>query len=204
MIDAGELDEVVECMYRRANAGADQVLSPLALARKLYGPSTVQWVRNQIAPGECGRTEDQVYIGLRAGLPMTIARHLCGHELGHLELGMRGSGEPDIELACDYIGAAIMTRRRPFARRACGRERDFKQLALDFGSSETLVALRIGEVLRLPVAVVAPHVVRARGDAQWPDEQRVREFARKGAAGLSRVRLTDDRRRVALVGDEAA
>lgn len=202
MIESGDIEEAVERTYRKAKAEVRQALSPFAIARRIYGDRSVVWVRNQIAIGQTGRSREQVFIGLRAGLPMTTARHVCGHEIGHIELGELGCRDEDIEAACDFFGAALMARRHVFANAVSGREREFHQLAIDFGATETLVALRVGEVTGIPVAVVAPHAVRARGRAEWPDEQRVRELARRGAPGLSRVRLTDDRRRVALIGEE--
>lgn len=199
-----DLEGCVDALYEIAGCESDEVLFPSSLAEQLFGDECIQRVPHMIASGALGRAGEQHYIAVRASIRGSAFEHIVGHELGHWILRREGSTmrNTELELACDFIGAAIQTRRRPFARGARGRERDFKQLALDFQTSETLVALRVGEVLNIPIAVIAPLTVRARGSIEWPDEQRLRMIARRGYPGIARVRLTDDSRRVALIADE--
>jgi hypothetical protein len=67
--------------------------------------------------------------------------------------------------------------------------------------SGTLAALRVGEAVGAPVAVIAPGRIHVRGPEEfvWPSEAELRRLARAGADGLVRVRLADDPRRVVLV-----
>lgn len=199
-LDSAELEGCVEELYTRAGYDDGEIDTPARIARALFGEDCIHRVRLARSLGATGKLHGKPIIAVKAGLPSHVEQFVIGHELGHHALGDY-KGE-DIETACDYIGAALMTRRKPFAWLARGKERDFRQLAFDFETTETMVALRVGEVLGLHVAVVTPRMVRARG-GEWPDEQGLRELARKGALGLSRIKLTDDRRRVALVGDEA-
>ena len=200
-LSTADLEGCVESLYRLAECEEDEVLTPSSLAEQLFGARCVQRVPRMIEAGALARAGDRRFIGVRASLRGPAAEHVIGHELGHYALNLERYTGDDTERCCDYIGAAIMTRRRPFARSAAGRERDFAALASDWETTETMVALRVGEVMGLPVAVVTPQQVRARG-GEWPDERRLRELARTGGPGLARVRLTDDRRRVALIGEE--
>ena len=75
---------------------------------------------------------------------------------------------------------------------------DASELARLHKTTETLANLRIGEVLREPVAVITPQLVRARGEAQWPDERTLRAWGRRPGPGLVATWLGDDRKRVLL------
>ncbi len=197
-----DLEGCVEELYSLAKLEPDEVLFPSSLAEHLFGEGCIQRVPGMIGNASLGRAGARRYIGVRSSFTGARFEHLVGHELGHFVLNLREYRGDDTESACDFVGAAIMTRRRPFARSARGRERDFAQLAADWETTETMVALRVGEVLGLPIAVITPELVRARGPIDWPEEGILRELARTGGPGLARVQLTDDRRRVALVGDE--
>lgn len=203
MLDEGDLEGCAESLYDLAGYDRDEVDAPTNVARKL-GVRVIRVPRMRLL-GCLSTVDGKLAIGVRAGLDDAREEHVIGHELGHWILRREGAnavGE-ETERACDFIGASVMMRRQVFASRARGRERDFRQLAFDFAATQTMAALRVGEVLRVPIVVVAPHAVRARGEVHGLDANRAREIARSGAPGLARIRLTDDRRRVALVGDEA-
>lgn len=138
-------------------------------------------------------------------LPPLYAAFAVGHELGHWLLTRHGYCGNDDEAAADYLGAALLAPRRAFlrARRALGH--DLPALANAFSMTETGVALRLGEALHVPLAVVSPAHVRVRGPEAWvwPNEATVRRWARVAEPGLRKVRLTDDPRRVVLDVDEA-
>lgn len=185
-------------MYSLAKVDDDRPSFPSSLARRLFGPKSVVLVPTMKAVAQLFTVNDSPVIAVRKSLSKQAREHAIGHELGHWILRREGVRVDNEEEACDFIGAAIQARRHCFQARA--REtRDLKQLAFDFCITETNAALRIGEVTGEPVAVVAPHRVRARGEAwNWPDEPEIRRMARRGAPGIVRTRLQDDARRVAL------
>ncbi|MDB4994234.1 MAG: hypothetical protein JWM74_1666 [Myxococcaceae bacterium] len=82
---------------------------------------------------------------------------------------------------------------------------DLASIAAEVRGSQTWAALRVGEVLRMPLAVIAPRV-RVRGSEWgWPDEATLRRWSiGRVPSGLARTRLTDDRNRVVLMVDERA
>lgn len=203
MLDEGDLEGSAEAIYELAGYDRDDVDATTNVARKL-GIRIVR-VAHMTVLGSLSSFEDRPIIAIRAGMSREREGHVVGHELGHWILRREGHTETndEVERACDFIGAAVMMPRRVFASCARGHERDFRQLAFDFAASQTMAALRVGEVLGVPIIVVAPHAVRARGQVHGVDEQSARGFAARGGPGISRIRLTDDRRRVALVADDA-
>lgn len=166
---------------------------PSAIARA-RGVS-VSFVTGIVNRGGLARTAAGWFIGVRRSLPDTYREHTIGHELAHW--WAQTNGVIDSEEQADYVGAALQMPRGLFLGTDKG---ELSGLARKFGATETAVALRIGEVEREPLAVVAPHCVRVRGpdEWEWPAEQTVRQWASSGRPGLIKTRLRDDRRRVVI------
>lgn len=137
-------------------------------------------------------------IGVRASA--RDPRWTVAHELGHY--GLLRCGVENTEDGANYIAGAILMPSIEFRERLRQVGPDPVQLALPFDVSQSAAMLRLGEVDGRPLALVAPLSVRVRGPEEWvwPDEQALRAAAATGLPGLAKVRLRDDRRRVALVG----
>lgn len=120
------------------------------------------------------------------------------HELAEWAMAQRR--DEGIEGLADAAAAAILAPRQLFREALGALGSDLPRLAHEFRTTETCVALRIGEVTAEPVALVSPQLVRVRGeDWCWPGEQEIRRLSRTDGAQLLRVvRLTDDSRRVFL------
>jgi hypothetical protein len=196
-----------DTLRRMAGLGADEVASPLWIARKLLGADAVRDVPMVGRYATLARVGDRRVIAVNPRLADATYQWAIGHELGHWIRGT-GHGERDCEeAACHYVAAALLMPRAAFlgAYRRRGHDASsVHQLALAFGVTDTSAALRIGETDGRPVAVVAPHRIFARGDAEWPEEAAIRTWAKRGNPSLSRVRLVDDCARVALVQEIAA
>lgn len=205
MVDWGDLEALAEAVYRLAEWGNDDRATPHQLALRLFGPGSVRSVANLTEHAFIGRLGDRVLIAVRKSLSKPYAQHAIGHELGHYIVDREGvtfETSDQLETACDYIGAAIQMRRGPFRARVRSVGLDPRQLAIDFGTTETGAALRVGETEHVPLAVVSPATVRARGPWVWPDESVVRKWAHDPAPGLRKVTL-GERGRVALVANDA-
>lgn len=195
-----ELEGIADAAYRAASLDPDRP-HITELARALLGPAAIQRGPRPVhGPAALIRVGDDWRIVLARSLPPLYAVFAVGHELAHWLLAQHGYDGNDEEAAADYLGAALLAPRRAFlaARRVLGD--DLPALAKAFSTTETGAALRLGEVLRVPVAVVSPGLVRVRGPEgwNWPDEATVRGWARVRTAGLRKVRLTDDPRRVMI------
>lgn len=170
--------------------------SPSRIARALG--IDVAYVTGMIDRGGLAEAGGRWFIGIRRSLPDAYREHTIGHELAHW--WARTNGVVDTEEQADYVGAALQMPRGAFFSVARETACALSDLAVAFGTTETAAALRLGELERAPVAVVAPVQVRVRGPEEWawPDADTLRRWARNGRPGLSKARLRDDRRRVVL------
>ena len=143
-------------------------------------------------------------IAVRAGVVVEYAQFYAAHELAHVVLRRVGHPGAEDEPHANYLGAAMLLPRAAVA--ASYRAEGFapRALAEAIVCTQTAAALRFGEVLGAPLAAVSPAVVRVRGPSAWvwPDEDTIRAWAQRPRPGLSRVRLTDQPRRVALLADD--
>lgn len=201
-LDIADLEGCVEAIYELARLEADDIELPSAMARRLLGPKAIVRVANLRENASLGRVHGAHIIAVRRSHDRARAEHCIGHELGHWYFDREGYEGDDLEACCDFIGAGIQTRRSVFQKHAGSR--NWTQLALDFATTQTLVVLRYGEVTGTPLVVVTPQLVRVRGDEfAWPHEGELRRHAKAAGElpGLAKTRLTDDRRRIALVAE---
>lgn len=142
-------------------------------------------------------------IAVRGRLGPVALRWALLHELAEWHLGAIGYREPDAEDAAEALAAALAAPRRAFLRAARhAPETRLPELAAAFAVTETCAALRVGEVLDVPLVVVAPHRCRVRGAPWgWPEtEEQLRRLVKLPPwPGTRRVELTDARRRVVLL-----
>lgn len=188
-------ERAVEELYRRARAAPGEVLWPSSLARRLPEIRGVVRVKGLHV---LGRLVNGELIEVQDGLLAPIEEWIVGHELGHF---IRGSnhGDPREEIICDYIGAAIQMRKRVFVKRAKEVGGDLRQLAIDFGVTQTSAAMRLGETRGQAIAVVTRSRVYARGELQKTHEGQLREWARYGHPSIRRALLEDDPSRTLLI-----
>lgn len=192
-MELGDLERVAESGYETPGV-------PTKVARDLG--IEVRWVPHLRTLGASGRLAGRAIIAVRSSLSFVRRQFVVAHELGHYLLGREGvPSSEQREEWCDYVGAAIQMPRQAFRARAGEVERNWAQLALDFHVTETSAALRTAETTGEPMAVVCPHHVYARGEAQWPEETTLRRWARQGGPGLRTARLGDDRRRTVVEVD---
>lgn len=195
-----DLEGTAAALYRAAGYDDGEPAPVVALATRLLGPGCVQRVHAGALPGDAALVtvhgERRIYV--RRGLPPVRLRFAVAHELAHWALGECAPGA-ELEARCDALAACLVAPRRAFLRAL--RETDrYHELAGRFATTESCVALRLGEVSGAPTALVAPSCVRVRGEAYgWPGETELRALASKPRVpGLRKARLRDDRRRVAM------
>lgn len=204
VVEQLELEGIAEAAYREAKLDLERP-HVTRLTRALLGSDAIQRGPRPISgPAALIRVGDNWRIVLARALPPLYAVFAVGHELGHWLLARHGYAGDDEERAADYLAGALLAPRAAFiaARRAMGQ--DLPALAKTFSMTETGAALRLGEVVRVPLAVVAPATVRVRGPENWvwPAESTLRSWAKRAMPGLRKVRLTDDPRRVVLEAED--
>lgn len=126
--------------------------------------------------------------------------HTC-HEIAEKRLRDLGYREPDVEAQANALGACYAVPRPAFQRAWRKFGRDLAQLAAYFIVTQSLVALRFGEVLGTSCALVTPEKIHRRGQPHLlPEDSELRRFTRSHYyPGLELVPLSDLRRRWLVV-----
>lgn len=196
-----DAEALIEEAYARAGVRDEQaVCFPAELIRRRFGEDAIAIVHGLKQRASVGIVNGKPVFAVRASLSREERRFCLGHELAHIVCNEAGYLGDDIETVCDFIGAGIQTRARPFLRRARAYGAKFEPLAVEFGTTQTWAALRYGETTGAPTAVIGPKSVRVRGSAwEWGSVENVRRIAKCGAEGVERKQLTDDRRRTVLL-----
>lgn len=206
-MDPGALEGTAESLYLEAGLDPSEPALQARLARALLGPSGLE-----IVPAATLRTtrarlafvESRWRIFVRRGPKAEMAFGVA-HELGHWALRREGYQDQDEELAADYIAGALIAPRAAFLRLLREYGPVWGPLADRLGTTESLVALRYGEVTAHPLALVRPGLVRVRSQLEfvWPDADTIRRWALgKPPTWLAKTRLKDDPRRVVLTGED--
>lgn len=125
------------------------------------------------------------------------------HELAERHLAEQGYEGEDIERRANALGAALLVPAPALrtALRVVGRR--LPDLADAFDVSQSIVALRLGEVTGTPLALVLERRVAIRGEPfEWPAPARLVAIAGGQESvpdGVEVERITDARRRAAFV-----
>lgn len=190
------MEREAERLYGEVGLSLDEVGSPAILARRLLGPAALRIAHASSFSGDAAlvRVGSEWRIYLRSRLPVHRERFVIAHELAHWALGAEAT-----EDECDALAAALVAPRRAFLRLLVVHGEKYADLARETGSTESYAALRSGEVMGEPVALITPSRIRVRGpDWGWPPEPELRRVAGTGGPGLRRVELRDAPRSVVL------
>lgn len=203
-MDAANIEGTAEAMYRAAGLDPRDGASPLALARGLLGPGSVQSDHAASMPkdGALRWEQGKAKIYVRAKLSKERRRWAICHELAEWCLTLARYEGDDAEQVSHALAAALLAPRQLFLRAVRDEGQRLPALARRFETTESCVALRLGETTDQPLVLVAPsRPVRVRGaDFVWPSEAQIRAMAagRPLLPGLVRTKLRDDPRRVVL------
>lgn len=187
-------------LYEEADADTCSPPGPLRLARKLG--LEVRRFQGCAAGGDAAlvRLHGRPIVFVRRKLSPERLDFAVAHELAEWHLARVGYREIDVEDVADAMAGALVAPRDAY--RAALREHGatFAPLAADFRTTETCVALRLGEVTGRSLVLLGPRV-RVRGDEfAWPPLDELRRVARAGGApGVEARKLGDDSRRVILL-----
>lgn len=197
-LDAQALESLAVAVRRIARLEPDEIVPSASIVDRVLGHGGLQIVRSLSTPAVLARVADQwrIYLSGRA----IDTNFVVAHELGHWILDREGVPRGrETEVQASYIGAAIIASPQAMRRAYFYYGERYAQLAKAFGATQSLVALRIAEVLGADRALVST-VVRVKGAFAWPDAEVVREWATAPPAGVARVPLRGayDRGRVVL------
>lgn len=197
-----EAEGLADLVYKSAKADPGDPPGPITLARRLRIP--VQRVRRHL-------WGDAKLCPVGGGWVIFVATDIhprelgftVAHELGEWaaqQMGWRGEW---VEGLADATAAAIVAPRPAYRRAAAYFGLDLQELAGAFVATQTLAALRWGEVYDVPLAVVSRREVRVRGPEAWvwPELAELRTWAKASVVpeGIERVQITDARSRAVLL-----
>jgi hypothetical protein len=192
------LDREATRLYGLGGLDETRGATPAALAEALLGTGAIRELPEGLLPygGALARVGPSWRVYIQRGLRPSLARFTVMHELAHWALGRDAT-----EDHCDALAARLLAPKPAFERALSETGASYTRLARWFGCTETFAALRYGEVTDAPLVVVAPATVRIRGRTwSWPKtETELRGLAKaRKRPGISKARLRDDPRRVAL------
>lgn len=205
-MDRDDIERAAEELYREVDLDPSDPAPVAKIARLWPVIEQVDLVPNLVgAPAMSYKLHGKIRIALRKSVPLEYRKFFLGHELGHVVLERAGYVGEDLEEACDAFGAALIAPRPAVARMQRAFGLDLVAYAEAVGATQTWATLRVGEVLRTPLAAISPEHVRVRGPENWvwPDERTLRGWASgRTRPGIRKVRLTDQPKRVALLAED--
>lgn len=152
--------------------------------------------------GDRCKHQKKTVIFVRPKLPKLQLRWVLIHELCEDHLDELDYREHDREEIAEALTAALVMPRLVLHREVARRGRCMVSLADAFKTTQTSVALRLGEARCVEAsAVVRPGLVRVRSPEGFvmPAERELKAAADGAPSPLERHVLTDARRRVALL-----
>lgn len=192
----GEIERTAELLLRAAGLTNGEIPQAERVAARLLGGG-VRRVPGHVLrrDGALARVGAEWCIFLRSDLPESRRAFTILHEISHWAIGRDAT-----ELQCDALAAALLAPRGPFLAAVERHGFRLARLARCFCTTESCIALRVGEATGQPLALVTPTSIHLRGSGYlWPDEPRLRELAKTSRmAGIKRARLSDDRHRAVL------
>lgn len=195
------VDVEAEAVRLLERLGFDSARAPYveAVAAAAVGAAHVVTTSRMFAPARYVPESDTIEV--RASVGSMRRRWCLAHELGERALHLLAYQGEDSEQLADGFAAALLVPGPALRAELRRSGRHLPTLARLFAVSQTIVALRLGEVTGSPLALVSPRWVKVRGeDFAWPGEEELRAIAsrREPPAGVERRALTDAAGRVLL------
>lgn len=197
------IESAVEGLYRQARLSTESACGAARLAIALFGPRCIRLVSRRAIPtgAALGNLANRLVIHLQKGLKPWQVNHELASVLSEWHLGKDYDGAPPDDLvrrlkaALCVPCAALISARRHFGD-------NVSALSAAFRVSESLMVLRVADVVGRSTAVITNRVVRTRGPKiDWPTtEQGWAELVGGGYRDrFVLLRLRDAKDRVALI-----
>ena len=184
-----EIEGIAESIYKMGRLEPEET-SIIQLAHALLGEDAVEFVWYERLPGDgaLALRYGLPCIKVRAGISRERKRFALAHELAEWWLASEQYTGEDAEDIADALGAALLVPRINYVDALRSHGRNWSALAKLFGTTETCVVLRFGEIFSEPLRLVTPVRIRERG-----------EFYERESARIER--LAEDPRRMVLWGN---
>ncbi len=191
VVDAADLEGTAQEILKAGGEDGSRFVPISTLAKQIFDdPACIRYVirlpRLAMLTWEHGRP----VILARRGAPIRSLTHAIAHELAHWALP--SATESD----CNWIGAALIAPLVLFNRDRFDVRTELVSAAKRYCTTESLIALRVGEVWQVPLVLITRDGVRVRGpsDFQWPSMEQLLVLVNKNVEGIIRIDLTDEHR----------
>lgn len=183
-LDSEDIDGIARNLLREARVDH---APPLVIAHRLG-----LQLSTSVASGCRGQTAGNIVRISRRRGESAMAWQLS-HELAHVACDLCGIDRPHHERSVDAIAAAIVAPRREVRRAIHSHGIDLARVANDLGVTQTIAALRFGEVFDEPLAVMISSArIARRGPPTLPPDDTVRRIVTEGGAPGCRVVVITD------------
>lgn len=204
MFDGIDPEAEGEAIHVMAGSDPTDPEGPVWLAPRLMQTKVVR-VEGMLCYGDgyLETVRGKLTVCVRRSIPVNTPRFdfAVAHEVAEWHLRRLRFFSERREDAANAIAAAILAPRPAYRAAVRDHGTHFGELAADFRLSQVCAALRFGETMGRPIAVVTPAQVRIRGEGwAWPASERaIRRLDLALVPELVRVDLTDARGRWALL-----
>lgn len=192
----GEIERTAELLLRAAGLKNGDVPAAELVAERLLGGGVRRVPRHVLRrDGALARVGAEWCVFIRSDLHDRKCSFTILHEVCHWAIGRSAT-----EDQCDALAAALLAPRCPLMAAVTRYGFRLPKLAETFRTTESCIALRVGEATGVSMALVTPSKIRLRGSSySWPTEPRIRELVSAGRLpGLSKCQLRDDSSRAVL------
>lgn len=181
-LDAHEIEGIARGIYGEAREDVDDPPGTVTLARRILGQDAVRpaFIDNMVGDAMLVREWDRWIIVVRRRLTFERLNWVVGHELGEWALRREGYEEDDRETIANGVAGALAMPQTIFARMFRANGFDLSWMAAEFIVPEGAVALRVGEVVGEPVALVTPKRIHRRDERnELPANDDLRRLSRQ-------------------------
>lgn len=197
-LESDEIEDEGVAVRVAAGLALDRPYHPFHVVDRLPGMRGVEIVPELGFGSALVENDDGTHtVQLGGDLSVAAAFWKTGHELGEFRMKRRRPFAyvgPDKERVANQLAGAILVPRPVLQALYPVYGESLASLARRLGATQLVTALRVGEALCTPVAVVGAHRVIRRGPGVLPSDARLLEIVRRGAEppkGFRVVRFSD-------------
>jgi hypothetical protein len=189
---------------RAARLDHEEVPSMSLLVARTVGSRPRAW-RGLRQRAKLSRLLDDWIVYHRSDLPAPLLRFCLAHEVGEFVYKDRGFGADEIEARSNAFAAACCAPRDSVKRAAWRHGHAVYRLATELAVPQSVVALRLGEVLDRPVVLVRGDLPIVRGAPfGWPPANELLRLVKAPPLEVHPLKIADSPGRWALLARRAA
>jgi hypothetical protein len=195
-----ELEGLANSVFRVTGIDPATAPSPAEIV-KAHPDIQVEYVMRASRPARFGYIRGVPTMRILNTAPALARAWFIAHELGEIVLHRAGADDEAVEQLADNVAACIIAPTVAVRTIRNRYDLDFEHAARRLRLSQTILALRYGEIWGGLVIVLERSRVKTRGGFEIPSERDLRRIAAAGGGdGLTVIPVTDAPGRMLLLG----